>query len=520
VRRSNGLLGLIGVILLVFAIAAWFLTPLLPSTTDFATIYIAVHAVAGLLAIIAYLTTGLENLRSFVGERSTRYGTSAVLASLIFFAILVLVNFLAYRHHRRFDLSSEKVYSLSPQSVQVLNGLNTGLTMDAFVEGGTNPELDDLLKNYSTASSKVTYRLIDPDREPELTERYGVKAYNTVRIAYGDASNQVTQPTEENITNALIKLTRTGKQVVCVIEGHGEPDIDDKENPRGLAQVKAALENENYEVKKVLLASMDKVPDDCNIVMIAGPTRPFLSQELPALDAYLRKGGRMLALLSPDRAEELVSFFAPWGVKVGEDVVVDQVVRLFQGPALGLAPLVDTYDASHEITKGLKGRTLFPMTRSVSAAIEGKAGLKAVELVKTSSSSWAESDVEGIFQRQQASLDDADRKGPVSIAVAVDADLKQMGVPDGKDARLAVFGSADFADNQNFEGTYFNRDLFLNTVGWLAGQADLLSIRPRALRASRVSFTEREGTAIFYLSVLLLPELLLLLGLTVWWRRE
>jgi hypothetical protein len=80
----------------------------------------------------------------------------------------------------------------------------------------------------------------------------------------------------------------------------------------------------------------------------------------------------MLALLSPDRAEELVSFFAPWGVKVGEDVVVDQVVRLFQGPALGLAPLVDTYDASHEITKGLKGRTLFPMTRSVSAAIEGK----------------------------------------------------------------------------------------------------------------------------------------------------
>jgi ABC-type uncharacterized transport system involved in gliding motility auxiliary subunit len=362
--------------------------------------------------------------------------------------------------------------------------------------------------------------LIDPDREPELTERYGVKAYNTVRIAYGDATNQVTQPTEENITNALIKLTRTGKQTVCVIEGHGEPDVEDKENPRGLAQAKAALENENYEVKKVLLASMEKVPADCNIVMIAGPTRPFLAQELPALDDYLRKGGRLLALLSPDRAEELVPFFAPWGVKVGNDVVVDQVVRLFQGPALGLAPLVDTYDPSHEITKGLKGRTLFPMTRSVSAAVEGKAGIKAVELVKTSSSSWAESDVEGIFQRQQASLDDSDRKGPVSIAVAVDADLKQMGVPDGKDARLAVFGSADFADNQNFEGTYFNRDLFLNTVGWLAGQADLLSIRPRALRASRVSFTEREGTAIFYLSVLLLPELLLLIGLTVWWRRE
>ena len=108
----------------------------------------------------------------------------------------------------------------------------------------------------------------------------------------------------------------------------------------------------------------------------------------------------------------------------------------------------------------------------------------------------------------------------MSIAVAVDADLKQMGVPDGKEARLGVFGSAEFADNQHLEGTYFNRDLFLNTVGWLVGQSDLLSIRPRALRASRVSFTEREGTAIFYLSVLVLPELLLIAGLAVWWRRE
>jgi ABC-type uncharacterized transport system involved in gliding motility auxiliary subunit len=517
VRRSNGLLGLVGFILLVFAAVAAVLTR---GATVFDVLYIAIHAGAGVLALIAYLSTGLENLRSFVGERSTRYGTSTVLASLIFIAILAVLNFLAYRHHHRFDLTSEKVYSLSPQSVQVLNGLTQDLRLEGFVEGGANPELDDLLKNYSAASGKVTYRLIDPDREPELAERYGVKAYNTVRISYGDASNQVTQPTEETITNAIIKLTRSGKQTVCVIEGHGEPDIDEKESAHGLAQAKAALENENYEVKKVLLASMEKVPDDCSAVVVAGPTRPFLAQELTALDAYLKGGGRLLVLLSPQRAEEFVGFLANWGVKVGDDVVVDQVVRLFQGPALGLAPLVDTYDSTHEITKDLKGRTLFPLTRSVSADASGKAGIKVVELVKTSPSSWAETDVDGIFQHQQATLDPNDRKGPVPIAVAVDADLKLMGVADGKQARLAVFGSTDFADNQHLEGTYYNRDLFLNTVGWLVGQSDLLSIRPRSLRASRVSFTEREGTAIFYLSVLVMPELLLIIGLVVWWRRE
>ena len=516
-HRSNGLFGVLGVILLAFAGIALALTH---GETPFDVIYIAIHAVGGVLAILAYLSTGLENLRSFLGERSTKYGTSTVLASLIFIAILVILNFIAYRHNHRFDLTSERVFSLSPQSVQVLNGLTNDLRMEAFVEGGANPELDDLLRNYASASSRVTFRLIDPDREPELAERYGVKSYNTVRISYGEASNQVTQPTEETLTNAIIKLTRSGRQTVCVIEGHGEPDTEDKESGHGLASAKAALENENYEVKKVLLASMDKVPDECSAVIVAGPTRPFVSQELPALDAYLRRGGHALFLLSPQKAQELVAFLAPWGVKVGDDVVVDQVVRLFQGPALGLAPLVDTYDATHEITKDFKGRTIFPMTRSVSAATEGKPGLTAVELVKTSPSSWAEVDLDGIFQHQQATLGDDDRKGPVPIAVAVVADLKQMGVADGKQARIAVFGSTEFADNQHLEGTYFNRDLFLNTVSWLVGQSDLVAIRPRSVRASRVNFSEREGRAIFYLSVLLLPELLLITGLAVWWRRE
>jgi ABC-type uncharacterized transport system involved in gliding motility auxiliary subunit len=517
VRRSNGLLGLIGLILLVFAGVSFALTS---GATVYDKLYIAAHAVVGIILLIAYFSAGIENLRTFLGERSTKYGTSTIVASLIFIAILAIINFISYRHNHRFDLTSESVYSLSPQSVQVLAGLTKDLRMEAFVEGGMNPELDDLLKNYAASSSKVTYRLVDPDREPELAEKYGVKSFNTVRIQYGDASNQVTQPTEETLSNAVIKLTRSGRQTVCVIEGHGEPDVDDKEGQHGLSQAKTALENENYEVKKVLLASMEKVPDECKVVLIAGPTRPFLSQELPQIDAFLKAGGRALFLLSPQHADELISFLEPWGVKVGNDVVVDQVVRLFQGPALGLAPLVETYDSSHEITKELKGRTLFPMTRSISANAEGKPGIKAVELVKTSASSWAEVDIDGIFQRQQATLDGADRKGPVPIAVAVDADLKLMGVPDGKDARIAVFGSTEFADNRNLEGTYFNRDLFLNTVGWLVGESDLLSIRPRAVRASRVSFTEAEGVAIFYLAVLLMPELLLIAGLSVWWSRE
>jgi len=517
VRRTNSLLGLIGLVLLLFAgVAAVFTRG--RSAVDI--LYIAVNGGLGLFAIIAYLSAGLEHLRGVVSERSTKYGLNVVASSLIFVLLLGLLNYISFRHNHRFDLTEQGVFSLSPQSLSVIKNLQDELNIQAFVEGGINPELRDMLQSFQYASPKVKFEMIDPDRQPELAEKYQIKAYNTVRLEYGKESTTITQPTEEALTNAIIKVTRSSHQTICFIEGHGEPDIDDAQNARALASFKQALTNENYEVKKVLLASMAAVPEDCSVVVVVGPEKPFLESELTALAKYLDGGGRALFMLPPRSGAEFQPLLANWGIKLGNDVVVDQVLRLFQGPALGLAPLVNTY-GTHDITRDFKQRTVFPMTRSVRGDAAGKPGLQVTELVKTSPSSWAETDLDGLFVRSEATLDPAtDVKGPVSIAVAVDADLKQMG--GGKDGRtrLAVYGSVEFADNRELEGSYYNRDLLLNTVGWLAGQGDLLSIRARTVRASRVQFTADQGTIIFYLSVLLIPQLLLIAGITVWWRRE
>jgi ABC-type uncharacterized transport system involved in gliding motility auxiliary subunit len=517
VRRTNTLLGLIGLVLLLFAGVAAIFTR---AQSGVDVLYIFVNALFGLFALIAYLSAGFEHLRNVVSERSTRYGANVIVGSLVFLAVLVLVNYLSARHSQRWDLTEQGVYSLSPQSTNVVKNLQEDLQIQAFVEGGVNPQVRDLLDSYSYASPKVKFEMIDPDRQPELAERYKITAYNTVRIEYGKESTSVTQPTEQNLTNAIIKVTRTTRKTVCAIEGHGEPDIDDVENPRGLSSLKQALQNENYEVKKVLLASMASLPEDCSVVVVAGPQRPYLESELTALRSYLAKGGRALFLIPPRSGNEFEPLLAAWGVKLGNDIVVDQMIRLFQGPALGLAPLVNSYGV-HEITREFRQRTIFPMTRSVRADAAGKKGLQATDLVKTSPSSWAETDVDGIFQRSEATLDaGADTKGPVSVAAVVNADLKEMGNGTEGTTRLAVYGSVEFAGNKELEGTYYNRDLLLNTVGWLVGQADLVSIRPRALRASRVQFTADQGTVIFYLSVLVIPELLLIAGIAVWWRRE
>jgi len=517
VRRSNSLLGLIGLVLLLFAGVAAILTQA-RSFVD--VLYIFLNGLFGFFALIAYLSAGFEHLRTVVSDRSTKYGANVLLGSMVFIGVLVLLNYISARHSHRFDLTEQGVFSLSPQSTNVVKNLQNDLQVQAFVEGGVNPQLHDLLESYSYASPKFKFEMIDPDRQPEQAEKFKITAYNTVRLEYGKESTTVTQPTEQSITNAIIKVTRTGHKTVCVIEGHGEPDIEDAENPHGLSSIKQALVNENYEVKKVLLASMASVPDDCSVVIVAGPQKPYVESELTALGTYLDNGGRALFLLPPRGGNEFQPLLAKWGVKLGNDVVVDQVVRLFQGPALGLAPLVNTYGA-HDITRDFKQRTIFPMTRSVHSDTAGKKGLQATELAKTSASSWGETDLDGIFQRSEATLDaNADTKGPVPVAVVVNADLKEMGGGKDGSSRIAVIGSVEFAGNREVEGTYFNRDLFLNTVGWLVGQADLLSIRPRAVRASRAQFTADQGTVIFYLSVLVIPELLLIAGIAVWWRRE
>lgn len=515
-RRNNSLLGLIGLVLLLFAGVAALFTR---AHSGIDVLYIFINGLFGLFAVIAYLSAGLEHLRSVVSERSTRYGANVFVSSVVFLAVLGLVNYISTRHSHRFDLTEQGVFSLSPQSINVVKTLQDDLQIQAFVEGGINPELRELLQSYAYQGPKVKFELIDPDRQPELAEKYHISAYNTVRFEYGKESTSITQPTEESITNAIIKVTRTTRKTVCAIEGHGEPEIDDVQGPHGLASLKRALTNENYEVRKVLLASMEKMPDDCSVVLIAGPEKPYLESELKAVDTYLDGGGHVLMLLPPRQGSEFQPMLAKWGVKIGNDVVVDQVVRLFQGPALGLAPLVNTY-TPHDITRDFKQRTVFPMTRSVHADATGKSGVQAVELAKTSPSSWGETDLDGLFERSEAKLDDADTKGPVPIVVVVNADLKQMNAGKDGTARLAVYGSVECADNHQLEGTYYNRDLLMNTVGWLVGQTDLVSIRPRGVRASRVQFTADQGTLIFYLSVLTIPELLLIAGIWVWWRRE
>jgi ABC-type uncharacterized transport system involved in gliding motility auxiliary subunit len=520
-ESSASLAGLIGLVCLVFGLIDY----LVASGFGF---FVALNLVFGIGCLIIWLSANRQALGSMLGSRQARYGANAAVYALAFVGVLVAVNYIAAQHEYRLDMTAEHVYSLSPQSIKVVQALKEPVKFYGFFEGGVNQRARSLYQMYAYASPKVSYELIDPDRHPELAERFKVNVMGTTRVQYGGDNGRgtnVTELSESALTNAIIKASQTGTKVACFLDGHGEADLTDAQHNGGFAFARQALEGDGYETKKVLLASQAAVSKDCNVLVIAGPEKPLLTPELDAVSNYLKAGGSVIALLRPPRPDQafdesaLVNFIAQWGIKPGNDIIVDQVLRLFAGPALGLSPIVEDYNHAQPVTESFTQRTVFPMTRSVEPDPQAKPALHAAWLARTSKSSWAETDLDGIFKRQEASLGPEDRKGPVAVCSAIDADLDQLGGTKGRKARMVVCGSTDFVDNQHIND-FYNRDLFMNSVDWLMGEANEISIRPRTMRASRFRLTVAQFSIVFALSVLLLPELLLITGIVVWWQRR
>ncbi len=265
-QRSMASAGLIGLVFLFFAMVSY-LTG--------ARLYFLFNLVLGVLAIVLWATSSRETFGTLMGHRATRYGANAVVYSLGFVGLLVAINYILALHHRRFDLTSERVFSLSPQSVKVVGTLKQPLKLYGFFQGGRDPQAEALYESYTYAAPKITFQLIDPERNPEIATRYNVTRMPTTHIQYGDQGTNVGDTTEQAITNGIIKVTSTSTKGACFLQGHGEPSLDDMDNAGGFGRAAQALVGENYDVKPLSLMTTPKVPSNCVVVIVAGPVKPL-----------------------------------------------------------------------------------------------------------------------------------------------------------------------------------------------------------------------------------------------------
>ena len=504
-------------------------------------------AISGLVCVLLYtLSQWREILRSFQ-KRETKLGAMTSISVIAVLAILIGVNYLVGRRDKRWDLTAAGSYTLSEQTTKILNNLQTPVKVLVFDRPGEGfSRFRDALGPYEYASRNIQVEYVDADRQPARVKEYNVLNYGTVVMEYGGRRETVMSDREQELTNTLIKVT-TGRQIKAYfVQGHGEKDTTGSDR-NGLSSVTDLLKRDNYTVEEIVLAQMQGgVPADASVLVIAGPTSDFLKPEVDAIRTYLRRGGKALFMLDPPIGESVrpvpavEALLKEWGITLGHDVVID---ISGMGQLLGTdasVPVVASYP-SHPVTQNFNVLTAYPLTQSV----RGEAGMELAtantqNLIQTSERSWSESDTKSLFSGGKVSLDEAsgDHKGPITIALSLSLDAPDAPAPPAPAAtssnsesaekpaettkpqmRLIVVGDSDFASNAA-SGIQGNSDLFVNMNNWLTQQEDLISIHPRDAGDRRVTMTADQQRRVAWLSLLIIPGLILGSGVYTWWQRR
>ncbi|NUM87765.1 MAG: GldG family protein [Bdellovibrionales bacterium] len=482
---------------------------------------------ASLLFAVLWIFLARERVWAFLTHKNTRYGANTALVVFLVLGILVFANVLGKEWSWRRDITRSGVNTLSPQTVKILQELDRGVTIQYFNVPQEKEKAEQVLRLYAHGSKKLKYEIVDPNRRPTLVKSLGIKKMDTAVLSVdGSERRQMVEgATEEKLTNGLIKLLKTRTQSVYFTTGHGERLWDDPaERPESYTALRGELEKQGFQPKPLNLFSEGKIPGDAAALMIAGPRSAFFPKEIEILKAWLDKGGKLLVALDLDIGEsglskgsrQLAALLSGYGVQVDSKILVDPQSRAAGVEPQVLMGFVGARD--HAVTKdfpvssmGLVANFLIPLTTRLSKSV--KEGVRVSSIVKSSPNAWAESDWGSIRKGLVNFSAESDFKGEMDLAYAVD-----KGEKDG--FRAVVFASSSFGVNSvvNMAG---NRDLFLNSVAWLANDESLISIRAKSdAKEESLDLQQKWLNVVFLLVVFVLPATILGTGIFVWFRRR
>lgn len=500
----------------------------------------------GVVLVALFVINRRGEVRGAVTGRTAVYGSSVLLMSLAFVGIVFVANWLVVRSwHQRWDVTAAKSRTLSDLTISVLQkDLKEPVKITAFFTNRQNstaiqglPDLRQRIDDYKIYTDKINLNVVDPDANPQLALEYDVVQDGTIVVEHGSGTSarreKIFSSDENSLTNAILKVLKTQQQVIYFTTGHGEHSLTDP-NPTGLSFASTLLSETNFKVESLNLSTTfagapvsgtvtntvgGQLPLDTNVVVIAGPTKPFSAEEAGRIKDYLDKGGRVLIMFELGADPGLKDLFAAYGIEYKNDLVIDPGQSVRGNAAM---PVVTQFP-SHEINTSLASfGVVFPRTRSLSIAKNPPAGRTPTELFKSTASACSK-DFEAIKGSQQVPACDsnADPKGPFTIGLVVET------TPNPGDSnvkgRLVVIGTTDFVtDNiMQLQGANGDQLLWQNVIKWLSGQSDLIAIPPKAnAQASLGLLTGTDNALILWSNVLLIPVAIILVGGIIWWRRR
>ncbi|MEK6627920.1 MAG: Gldg family protein [Bdellovibrionota bacterium] len=458
----------------------------------------------------------------FFTMKTTKHGINMGFLVLIAVVLLIVLNFVGARHYATYDFSSNNRNSLSDQSKKILASLEAELNVKYFYKDGAeraeeNKKLfRELVKQYQDVNAKnvrINLEMVEINQQPKLVQEFGAtKGTGEAFIEYKGNKNRIENYSEQDFTNALIKLTRKEKKHIYFLEGHNERSVDDEKSEVSLYGFKQMLEKNSYDVKKLNLLITLKVPEDAHVLVIAAPTQQIQSFEIRAIEEYLKQGGNLFLMLDEKNSFGLASLLKKFGLELEThyvynvfDTPMGKVVNA-QAATVGLQ-----YSASSAITKVFTQNqmTLFRNPHSL-RIVNSSPDIKIEAIVSTPKTAAA-----------LAEIDSKDYTGELrafNLAVEVKGKLNAT-----KEFSAVVIADADFASNillyQNL-----NRDLALNVISSLTKETDLISISAKEPLASKMLVSPPEFNQFFKFTVVglffPLPFIFMIMSIVLWYRRR
>lgn len=465
----------------------------------------------------AWLYYDRNLLKEFFSLKTTKNGMSMGLLILLVIVAIGLVNFLGARNFKTFDFSMNQVNSLSEQSKKVIADLDDELKIQFFYKSGlegvdqSKSNFARMVALYQDQSAKVKYEMIEVNDRPKLAQDYGVKnGRGEAYVLYKDRKNRIDKFEEQELTNAIIKVTRKNNKKVYFVEGHGERSIDDERNEFGAFSAKSLVEKNSFDVQKISFVQTPKVPQDADAIVILGPVQNFQAFEIKAIEDYLLRGGNLMIALEGRQSAGLESLLA----KIGVSLDPHYVYNLFDSQ---LGSFVDqrmptvgsVFSAQNEVTKVFKANEMvvFRQPGSFSHILPSPVGIVLDDIVKTPTAAVA--------------LKELDSKEPEgaqkSFVLGISAKGKLTAA--GKDFQVLLYSDSDFASNMLLMQN-LNRDLFLNSVSMLAKEEGLISVSAKEPSITKMAATPTLLMILVFAFFIPLPLSMLVTSVVLYFKRR
>jgi len=509
---------------------------------------------------IYFLLKNLRSVSDILRRRWIRYALNFFLLTVIMLGIFVFIYLLALNNDGQIDVTANARYSLSDQTIKVLKNLKEDVVVYGFY--GTyqkrytlgRQQMDDLLEQFTLHGGKFSYKLYNINKEPEIAEKYKVTVPGTLIVTSGKKEEIVSDLSEEKVTNAVIRVSRESGKKVYYLSGHGERS-DNVTDGSGIYYLDQQLRNMNYKTETLKLSlTGGRVPDDCDLLIIAGLREDLFPLELKGIFDYIKRGGSLYVMLDPGMAPRTASDLDKLGVRIGRNIVVVNSVNELDFVTGNIyTPITNNYGNS-KITREFNLDTIYDKARTVDTAAKMPEGVTGNILVSTIENTRSEilsvDALSGMMKRSGKT----EKNGPVSLGVALEINTGKWTQPEIKlddqeksrlktenigvekkdlknspdmsitaspedakngKARVVIMGDSDFAMDYIFGSRRGNYDFVLNTIAWLTEEEDLISVRPPHLEGTPIFLSDTEAKNILWVNVIIAPLAILILGFLI-----